>query len=284
MHLFIAGTRGTTAITASDRAVFGGDTTCLLVTGSTGSQVVLDCGSGLPSVAPLVGDAPDLLVLLTHFHLDHLVGLPSFAPMYDPRARLLVAASRTDGSTGREALQGLIGPPYWPIPLDRLPARLSFADLPPSSGDQPLRAGGLEVRWTPLPHPGGCTAFRIDEPATRGSLVLATDAEWEDAPKHMLAGFLDLCRKPAPCALLICDGQYERDAIASRRGWGHTSWERAVDLAKQTGAERLLLTHHDPQDDDTKLAARDRALQAVLPTAALARQGQRIELVKGESS
>lgn len=280
MQLMIAGTRGTTAITASDRSVYGGDTTCLLVTGASGDQIVLDCGSGLPSIAPLVGQAPELLVLLTHFHLDHLVGLPSFGPLYDTRSRHLIASARTDGSTCREALQGLIGPPYWPIAMDRLPASLNFADLPHSSGAQPMRVGGLEVRWTPLPHPGGCTAFRIDEPETRGSLVLATDAEWENAPKHLLDGFLDLCRQPAPCALLICDGQYDRDIIGSRRGWGHTSWERAVDLAQQVGAERLLLTHHDPQDDDTKLAARDRAIRAVMPTAALARQGQQIDLAR----
>jgi phosphoribosyl 1,2-cyclic phosphodiesterase len=279
MRLHIAGTRGSIAVTAPDRAVFGGDTTCLLITGAGGEQVLVDCGSGLPALAPLLGSDPDLLVLLTHYHLDHLVGLPAFAPLYRAGTHLRVAGVDQPDGTAEDALRTIVGAPFWPVSLDRTPARLSFQSLPPASeADAPLTCGGLVVRWAALPHPGGCTAFRLDEPATGASLVVATDVEWDDAPDHLVAGFAALCRQPSPCELLICDGQYDRDTIAARRGWGHTSWPRAVELARELGVGRLLLTHHDPEDDDATLARRERDLQAVAPHAALARQGQVLDL------
>ncbi len=283
MRLFFAGTRGSAPVTAPDRAVYGGDTTCLLVTGVGGEQVVLDCGTGLPSLTNRLDTRSDLMVLLTHFHLDHLQGLVTFAPLYAPDTRVLLAAPPADGHTVESAVGGLMQAPYWPITLDQVGSKLSFGDLPSASGETPLRTGGLEIRWAPIPHPGGCTAYRLDEPATGASAVVATDAEWDDAPAHIRADFVRLCTDPAPCAVLVCDGQYDSDAMPQRRGWGHTSRQTAVALAEEVGAGRLLLTHHDPADDDATLAAREREIQIILPTAALARQGQELDLCRKDA-
>jgi len=280
MRVYIAGTRGSAPVTGSDRAVFGGDTTCLLVTGSGGGQIVLDCGSGLATVAPRLQAIPELVLLLTHFHLDHLLGLVTFPPLYDPRAQLLFASPRAGGVSVEAALRGLLRAPYWPVELDCLPARLSFADLPPSSGSEPLRVADLEIRWAPLPHPGGCTAYRLDDPGDGTSLVLATDAEWDGAPDHLRRLFRQLCGEPAACDLLVCDGQYDDATAAVRRGWGHTAWRQAVALAGEVDAGRLLVTHHDPDTDDQTLARRERDLLAAWPGAALARQGVEIDLAR----
>ncbi|HOX26122.1 MAG TPA: MBL fold metallo-hydrolase [Candidatus Krumholzibacteria bacterium] len=283
MRVYFAGTRGSAPATQPDRAVFGGDTTCLLVTGLRGAQVVLDCGSGLPAIAPRLAPAAELVLLLTHFHVDHLIGLATFGPLYASGSRLRFAAPRAGGATVEAALRGLLRAPYWPVELDRVPARLSFADLPPSSGAEPLRIGDLEVRWAPVPHPDGCTAYRLDDRADGTSLVLATDAEWRDAPAELRLGFLTLCREPSPCDLLICDGQYDDTTAAARHGWGHSSQSQAVELARESGARRLLLTHHDPEAVDATLAARERALRAVLSGAAFARQGDEIDLARKDA-
>ena len=277
MRVHFAGTRGSAPVTTPDRSEFGGDTTCLLVTGAAGEQVVLDCGSGLANVASRLIAGPDLLILLTHYHLDHLIGLIAFPPLHTPASQLVFAAPAADGVTVGEALGDLFREPYWPVDLARGGASISYTDLPDASGAQPMLMHNLEIRWAPLPHPGGCTAYRLDEPASGSSLVLATDAEWEGAPAHLRAQFLRLCREPSPCNLLICDGQWDDTSAGRHRGWGHSSWSEAVALAQEAGCGRLLLTHHDPGDDDTTLAAREAELQAVLPTAALARQGQELE-------
>ncbi len=284
MRVHFAGTRGSAPVTRPDRAEFGGDTTCLLVTGAAGEQVVLDCGTGLAGIAARLAADADLTILLTHFHLDHLVGLIAFPRLHTPDAQLVFAAPPADGVTVAAALGDILRAPYWPVDLTRCGARIGFRDLPGDSGSEPMRVGGLEIRWTPLPHPGGCTAYRLDEPATGSSLVLATDAEWHGAPDSLRRGFLRLCREPAPCRLLVCDGQYDDTSVHHHRGWGHTSWSEAVALAEEAGCERLLLTHHDPANDDACLAAREEQLQAVLPTAALARQGQELDLARKDAS
>jgi ribonuclease BN (tRNA processing enzyme) len=277
MRILLAGTRGTTPVTAPDRAVFGGDTTCLLVVGEAGDRVLVDAGTGLRGAAAELPPSPDVLVLLTHFHWDHLAGLPTLPALHDPRARLLFAAPPADGAGVGDAVSGVLGAPFWPVRLDDCPANIGFAELPSASGSEPLRTGGLEIRWAPLPHPGGCTAYRIDEPATGASVVVATDAEWRDAAPGLRDGLVQLCREPSSCDLLVCDAQYDDDVADQRRGWGHGTMTDAVALCRETGAGRLLLTHHDPDHDDDALAAREQRLQALLPGAALARQGAWID-------
>lgn len=284
MRVHFAGTRGSVPVTRPDRATFGGDTTCLLVTGNGGEQVVLDCGSGLANVAARLTAGPDLLILLTHFHLDHLVGLTGFPLLHTPGAQLVFAAPATGELSVGEALGGLFRAPYWPVDLEACGADLSFADLPRASGTEPMLLRGLEIRWAPLPHPGGCTAYRLDEPATGASLVLATDAEWDGAPAASRETFLRLCREPTPCRLLIGDGQYDDATAPERRGWGHSSVSAMVALAREAGCDRLLLTHHDPGDDDAALLAREAELQAVLPGALLARQGRELDLARKDRS
>lgn len=283
MQVYLAGTRGSAPITSPQYAIFGGDTSGLLILGDRGETLLLDAGSGTPALAPRLGPDPDLFVLFTHFHLDHLIGLATFQPLYTPKARLCFAAPPTDGMDVETALRGFFRSPYWPIDLDRAGAQISFGDLPSSSGGSPLRIGGLEVRWVPVPHPGGCTSYRIDEPATGASLVLATDAEWANAPEHLREGFLGLCREPKPCDVLICDGQYAPEEAALRQGWGHSAWNDAVDLARAAGVGQLLITHHDPGADDSTLQERETQLQAALPGAALARQGQELILPRKDT-
>ncbi|MEZ4386436.1 MAG: MBL fold metallo-hydrolase [Candidatus Krumholzibacteriia bacterium] len=275
MQIDFAGTRGSMPVCSPDRHEFGGDTTCVLVRGQGGEQVLIDAGTGLRHVAARLAPLRPVHLLLTHFHLDHLVGLPTWDSLYARGREVMIAAPRTDGATVSEAVGGLVGSPYWPVPLEALMSRITFVDLGERSGDRPLRLGGFQVSWTPLPHPGGCTAYRIDEAASGASVVMATDCEWESAPADLRQEFVGFA---AGCGLLICDGQYEPGEMADRNGWGHTSWRGAAALAREVGCGRLVLTHHDPLVDDATLAARERDLQADLAGAMLARQGTTVQL------
>lgn len=277
MRVLIAGTRGSAPITGPAADPFGGDTTCVLVTGRGGEQLILDCGTGLPALAPRLGPGPRLLILVTHYHLDHLAGLGPFPALYDPAARITFAAPPLAGFTVAQAVRGLLAPPYWPLALDKMAAEISFRDLP-STCQEPLAEGGLAVRWTTVPHPGGCTAYRVDEPATGAAVVFATDLEWGDAPAEARERFLALCREPQPADLLIHDGQFDASGYAQHRGWGHATADDAVQLAKAAGVQHLLITHHDPAHDGAALAARERRVRGLWPRAALARQGQQIIL------
>ena len=280
MQIVFAGTRGSMPTCVPNRALFGGDTTCFVVRGEGGEQVVIDAGSGLRHATDELPSDRDLHVLLTHFHLDHLLGLVTFAPLYTPGRRVVLAAVPIPGCTVAALLSGLLGPPYWPVAFGDLPASIECVDLTPAASDRFLAIGGLEVRWTPVPHPGGSTAYRIDEPATGHSVTVATDAEWSAAEGDQRERFVALARD---CDLLIGDGQYDDHEADKRRGWGHSTWHEAVALAQEAGARRLVITHHDPEADDAILLAREEQLQAMLPSAVLARQFTALDLAGKDS-
>lgn len=277
MRILIGGARGSTPRAAAEFTEYGGHTTCVLVEGEAGERLLLDVGSGVHETVPRLGDA-ELLVLMTHLHLDHVMGITGLVPLYEPGRRVRFAAVRYGDTTLRAALDRIHSPPLWPLTLDDCAAELSFEDLDRSllDADGPhLRHGGLEIRGAPVPHPDGCTAWRVDEPATGAAFVLATDVEWSLAGAAVRERLRTLC---ADADLLLMDGHFTAEELPVHAGWGHSSPDECLELARAARVGRLLVGHHAPANADARLADRERALRARWEGAALARQGQEIAL------
>jgi phosphoribosyl 1,2-cyclic phosphodiesterase len=287
MKITFYGVRGTSPVTQPDFAKYGGETTSILVEGEGGELIAVDAGTGLRNLGrdlEATGrDGRELLFLMTHYHLDHLMGLPAFAPLYREGTSLNIAAPRREGRTPKTVISRIFSAPLWPLQIDRIPARIEFLTLPAASAAAPLARGGLRVTWAPLHHPGGSTAYRFDEPATGASFVFATDVEWGESTPAERKAFLRLGGDPAPPGLLAFDGQYGKTEYPRFRGWGHSAREDAAEAARLVGAKRLLVTHHDPGKDDRALAAAEQELVRAHPAARLAREGMTIELPGGET-
>ena len=280
MKLIFGGVRGTAPVADAGFLEFGGETTAVLVAGQAGEKIVLDAGTGLRLVNARLGPATPgahILLLMTHYHLDHLMGLPSFGPLYNKLWSVEFAAPLREGIAAEEALRRMLAKPFWPVQLEKLHARLRFTTLPAKAG-QPIRRGALDIRWCAVHHPEGCHAYRVDEPATGASLIFATDMEWGLATPAEKRAFLDLCRRPRPARLLVMDGQFSRVHYAKFKGWGHSTWEDCVDVARAAQVRRLLITHHGPQNDDARLRAIETAVQDAFPGAGLARGGLEVDL------
>lgn len=278
MQLIIGGCRGTSPIADVSTVQYGGDTTSFFIGGRDGSLVVIDAGTGIRNLQHYLKDKDNtpLLLLFTHFHLDHIAGLPTFTPAYDPAWHIRIAARELEGRTAEQALNDFMTPPYWPIPLDTLKADIRF-DVLPDVCASPLRHGDLEVRWCPLHHPGGSTLYRIDEPASGSSIVVATDMEWGESTPEEQNAFVELCSSPRGADILLFDGKYTQAEYETYRGWGHSTWQEGVELARRTGAKKLLITHHAALADDLLNVRRDE-VRAAWPQADLAVEGARIEL------
>ncbi len=281
MHLLLGGVRGGSPIADTAYSRFGGDTTSLLVTGVCGSHVVVDGGTGLRVVSNRLSSEREnrsLLMLFTHFHHDHINGLPGFKQMYDPLWQLEFSSRSLGGHTIRGVFDMLVAPPVWPLSINDLPASTTFSVLDDQRMNSPKKFGGLHIRWCPVHHPGGSTAFRIDEPSSGSSVVIATDIEWAESTggeKRMLES---LCRTPSEPDILVFDGKYSRENYESCRGWGHSTWEEGVEIARSSGARRLLITHHSSEYDDDKLDRMDERVRKTWRNAGLARQGEIIDL------
>ena len=254
---------------------FGGDTTAFLVEGEQGGRILLDMGTGARTLAGRLRQAEvrRLLVLLSHFHLDHLLGLPSFPLLYSRGVAVEFAMPGRPGGHTARLLSRVLAQPFWPLQLDQVAARLRFHDLPKSSA-RALRFHGFAVRWAALHHPSGCWAYRLDESSTGASLVFATDVEWPAASESARTRWLAWARTPAPPHALFFDGQYTPEEYDVHRGWGHSRWTDALEVGRAIGARRVYLIHHAPDHDDRALAQIEQKVRAAWAAARLVRQGE----------
>lgn len=279
MKITFFGVRGTSPVIGAQYSEYGGETTCILIEGEQGEKIIIDAGTGLRNLGKKLikeNSDPKALLLMTHYHLDHVSGLPSFSPLYDGNWRLIAAAPVMNNQTVDQVLERLFAEPFWPLQVDTLPARVEFITLPGEISKSPFQYGGLEINWTSLHHPGGATAYRIDEPKTGNSFIFATDVEWEESTPEEKEVFISICTNPVPADLLVFDGQYCGINYKKYRGWGHTAWQAAVEVSRLVKAGRLLITHHDPDNDDKKLKEIENQLKKERPESALARDGMQI--------
>lgn len=256
----------------------GGNTSCVEVRAADGTTLVLDTGTGARALgvaltAEAGGRPVHAHVLFSHFHWDHLQGLPFFAPLYTPGNHVHFYAAGTppggvpDGRLGA-LLQGQMCPPYFPVPFHEVGAATTATTLPEG---EPFAIGGLTVRPFPLYHPQGAHGFRIEFDGA--AVVYATD--YEHGLPSFDAGLRDVARG---ADLLISDAQFTPDEYALRRGWGHTTYAEAASVAEAAGVDRLVLFHHDPAHDDETMARIQTSARALFPATEIATEGLEIRL------
>ena len=229
--------------------------------------IVLDMGTGLrfwgetlPKDGSFRGTA-----LVTHIHWDHVQGLPFFVPIDRHGARLDVYGPRLDGSTLGEAFDEFMRPPYFPVRAADLRGDIVFHDL----DDADIAVGTAKVKVRPVPHCGPTNGYRIDW----GGVSIAYVSDHQ-APMDGSFAVADAVLELADGVdLLIHDAQYTAEEFAEKAHWGHCTIDYAVGVAREAGARRLVLFHHDPaHGDDTidrllahaRSVARDTGVEEVI--------------------
>jgi phosphoribosyl 1,2-cyclic phosphodiesterase len=242
------GVRGSVPTPGPLQQRFGGNTACLQVLGSTGGEVcIFDAGSGIRALgaelAALKNPPSQVHIFLTHFHWDHIQGVPYFEPVYDPRFRIIFHAAHPVDVT-RRIISAQMQPPYFPVPLEKYQERVEFRTI----GEEPESFGGLTVQRFPLHHPQGSFGYRIHSAGR--SIIFATDHE------HGIAAIDRNLRSVARDAdLLLYDAQYTPEELSHHRAWGHSTWLEATCVARDAGAKKLVLFHHDPNRSDDAVEA-----------------------------
>jgi phosphoribosyl 1,2-cyclic phosphodiesterase len=239
------GVRGSIPVPARDYLACGGNTTCVEIRAGK-SIIVIDSGTGIRGLGmsleeEFAGSKLEIHVLLTHFHWDHIQGLPFFAPLYSAKHEIKFYSVHPPDKM-RELLEGEMSTPYFPVDFDLLPAKRSFESLT----SDVLRLPDASVYPFPMNHPQGALGFRIE---VSGRVIThASDLEHGDPQLD-----LTLRKYGANSDLLIYDAQYTPEQYPSKQGWGHSTWLEATRVARDCSAKRLLLFHHDPGHDDTTM-------------------------------
>ena len=172
------------------------------------------------------------------------MGLPFFAPLFDPRSRIAIGGPASDGEPFGSALSRALRPPYFPLPLRKSPAQLRLRTLTRRAFD----VGDVRVVPHPLNHPGGALGWRFYFP-DGSSLVYVSDAEPSTVEEAR-----GLIRWMEGADALIHDAQFGPKSYAHHRGWGHSPYTYPIFLAEEARVQRLFLFHFNPDDDDAQLA------------------------------
>lgn len=263
----VLGVRGSFPTTGGDFLKYGGNTSCFLVD-LGGETVILDAGSGLASLGsgvPLPGGRRHVHVLLSHLHLDHIMGLFSFPLLHDPAAEICLYGEGYGGKTLRSRLGGVLGPPHWPLGLDDFRARIQVRELTP--GMQLLLGDNVALSTFRGNHPGNSLLYRLE--GSGKTLVYALDCEMDGDTRAALARFAQ------GADLLIWDATFAPGDLI--KGWGHSTWQEGLALGRVAGVERVLMTHYAQTYSDCFLSGQEN-LCSTDSRCLFAREGMVIQL------
>ena len=277
MKIKFWGVRGSTPTPEHRNGRYGGNTPCVEVRLANDTLIILDCGSGLrplgKSLLREFGERPIRgYVFLTHFHWDHIQGIPFFQPLYESGNIFAFHAVKRGEQELKGALEGQITTPYFPVDMSVLQSTRTFYDRDYS----PINVEGAVISAAPMNHPQGCAAYRVE--ADGCVFVFATDTEpgsdMHDRALRELAKGADV---------LVYDAQYTPAQLrGEKKGWGHSSWLEGTRIAQECGVKHLILFHHDPDHDDAFVDGLVERASAEFPQVAGATEGMEIFLPQQE--
>ena len=271
MKIRFWGVRGSIASPGPDTADVGGNTSCVEVTcGKT--RIVLDAGTGLRGLGnQLLRDAKGeplaLTLLLSHYHWDHIQGLPFFVPFYMKQTELTIVGHANGVMSVREALQHQMTAPVFPVRLDEVGARIATREV---KLGETFDVGEAKVTVAKGNHPGGVVAYRIEHEGK--SMVYATDTE------HYACVDPALRTLSQGADVLVYDSQYSPDEYKTKVGWGHSTYVHGAELARASGVGKYVLYHHDPMRTDADVTDFETRAQALYTSSVAAREGMTIDL------
>jgi phosphoribosyl 1,2-cyclic phosphodiesterase len=273
MRVRFWGVRGSTPTPQKENMGYGGNTSCIEIRTNSNQLLIFDGGTGIRNLGKELeqefGNQPiSAHIFFSHFHLDHIQGIPFFRPLYNPKNHFtFYFAGRRDANLVMDALAGMMANPYFPVDMSRLPCAREYVDLVEGT----YTVADTRILVLPLNHPQGCFGYRIMQDGKVISYCTDVEhgCEWSDKNLLTLAKDSDF---------FIADCQYTPEELPEHNGWGHSSWTQSIETGIKAGVKRVALFHHDPyHTDDVVETILENALK-LHPNVIAAREGLEVSL------
>lgn len=266
------GTRGTLPVSGAPFARTGGNTNCIEVTCGE-HTIIIDAGTGIRELgSKLVSNNPDqkIHLFLTHAHYDHVEGIPFFAPFFMSDKTIDISCGKLDGAENTSAIiKNLMKQPYFPVGTEVFSAEIVYNTLEENAVFN--ISDKIKVSTTPMNHPGGATGYRVDFAGKSFACITDTEHIIGQHDKNIMSLIDNIDAFSYDCSLL----DKEMDDF---QGYGHSTFEEGMRLAKLSNAKSMLATHHMPFRNDDDLDQIERAMKEESDTYKIAREGDKIKL------
>jgi phosphoribosyl 1,2-cyclic phosphodiesterase len=274
------GVRGSTPCANFENIEYGGNTSCLEITAPGMDELLIfDSGTGIRNLGNHLERLDEISckghIFITHPHWDHIQGFPFFKPFYSSKNKFTIHLPEQYRGGAQEILSGHLTKTFFPVTLVMLDATIEYV----TQKEERVDYGHYSIEYFVANHSTKTAIYKIRIGGR--VIVYASDNELplKTTPIRFVEKFQEFVKD---ADILIHDAQYTLQQYKEREGWGHSAWERVIEVVKPTGVKNLYLTHHDPDTNDAELERRDRRLQqyvgAPFDNISLTREGAEIRI------
>ena len=246
MKIKLYGTRGSIPVASKETQKYGGNTTCLYVESNQGNSIIIDAGSGIRELNAycLEKKIRNITLIFTHYHWDHIQGIPFFAPVYLKSTKLDIYGPDKEAKP-QEALMHQMMRPYFPtVTWNDMLSRITYLDI-----KKKFSIGSITIETIPTNHPNYTLGLKFSEGKNR--FVFLTDNEL--FAQNGITSYKKFVEFIKDANFVIHDAAYTEEVYQNRLGWGHSTYQQVMQLSVDSGVDHVIFTHHDPPTTDNAI-------------------------------
>lgn len=264
------GVRGSCSVWNKEKIKFGVNTSCVQVQ-INDELIIFDGGTGICELGRCLRKTKDYIngnIFITHAHWDHIQGLPYFLPALNKKSEINIYGEKKENMSFEEILKGLMKYPYFPLNWNDMKGQIHIKEI--ETNEEIVIKEGIIVKTIKLNHPNGCIGYKVEHNSVSFSYIV--DVEHTDTMDKELIDFIKNTN------VFVYDTNYTNEEYEQRKGWGHSTWQKAVELAKEANVEKLILYHHDIFRTDEEIEEIEMKAQNKFKETIAAKEGMEIYL------
>jgi len=273
MKLKVYGCRGSVPTSRYPASQYGGNTSCMALE-TQDRTVILDAGSGLAQLDRAMEasghmSASHLNILISHLHLDHIIGLTVFGPVWDSNKGVKIFTCLRGEGTLKGQIFGAFAPPYWPTSM----SESANAECIAIEDNIPFNLGDITITPFTATHPDDTLSFQLK--SGDKTVVHLLDSETSMLNDQEYAKLVEYCRG---ADLVIFDAAYSPTDYPKKRGYGHSTIEDGFKLAALSNCKRMMFSHFSFEYSDEDLDALETQAKSYGDKFLFARDGMELDL------